>query len=117
MANLNAQQKLEKLLGKHTGYRADFARKLESWEEQLKNAITTQKFGEHEIIKKVRKGYATEIKEINDVLLFKDELTEADRVRLLDKRALCLRFLNLFREADATIETLEQAITYELGDN
>lgn len=109
------QQNLAVLLSKHTKYRGDFQHTLEKWERDLKAAIQTKEFGEHEIIKKVRKGYAREIQEINQILLFKDDLSETDRVRLLDKRGLCLRFLNLFREADATLETLDQAISFELG--
>lgn len=110
------QQKMTELLSKHTTFRDDFRATVTGWEKVLQNAIAVQSFGENDIIKKVRGGLAKEIQEINNVLLYKDVLTEQDRMRLLDKRSMYMQFLNLFRNAEITIENMDKTLESELNE-
>lgn len=118
MADIDAtKQKMDKLAAKHGEYRADFQGTISGWAKSLRTAIAVKQFGENDIIKKVRKGLAKEIQEMNQVLLYSEDLSQERRTRIFDKRGMYLQFLNLFRTADITIENIEQAVSFELGDN
>lgn len=110
---MNPQEKLKALREKHD-WREDFAHELESWETVLKQAIATQKFGENPIIKGFREALAKEIAEINVVILNDRELTEVQRLRLMDKRGMYERFVNLFYAEDRKIESIEKRIDFEM---
>lgn len=112
---METEQKLNELMSKHAEYRPDFQQTLSNWEKKLKKAIAIKKFGDNDIIKELRKGLAKEIKEINQLLVWKKDLTESQRNRLFDKREMYMQFLNKFRTADMTIEDIDKAIDYELG--
>lgn len=105
---------MDQLLAKQSTLRADFSEQVSSWEKTLKDAIAITSFGENDIIKKVRTGILKDIKEINQILLYKEDLAQADRIRLIDKRSMYMSFVNLFRSAEITIDNLENTITAEL---
>ncbi len=115
---INTQEKLKKILDRHTEYRADFKQQLSKAEEKLRDSIQIKEFGQNDIIKGIRKQYAKYIHEINEVLLHKEELPEVKRTRLLDKRRMYMDFIQIFSSAAVTIESIDQWINSEFdGDD
>lgn len=114
--NEKLQGKLEKLLAKHQDYRADFQTTIKGWAQDFKKAVAIKSFGENDIIKTFRKGLRSSIREMNQILLYKDGLEVRDRERLMDKRSMYVSFLNLFSRAEVTLESLDKEISFELGE-
>lgn len=113
---LNTQQKLQKMLEKHTEYRIDVVASLTKAEQKLREAIQVKSFGENDIIKKIRNQYAKDIKDMNEIILYKEKLSEEDRTRLFDKRKMYLSFLQLFSRAEVSIESIDKWITTDFDE-
>jgi hypothetical protein len=72
--------------------------KVISLEKRLKEALAAEKLSEHFVIQDFRKGLESEIQAIDALLLTRmpKELTDRERVYLLDKKALYERFFEVF---------------------
>lgn len=112
----NTQKKLQKLLDNHTEYRPDFLETISKAEKDLRDAIQVKQFGENDIMKKIRRKYAKDIHEINEVLLYKEDIPERKRERLFDKRKMLLSFLQIFSVATLTIQNIDKWVNSEFTD-
>lgn len=116
MKHLSTQEKLKKVMDRHTEFRSDLKQQVTKAEQRLREAMAVKDFAENDIIKKIRSLYAKHIREINEVLLYKEELPEAKRERLIDRRKMYLDFINMFSSADVTIESIDKWILDEFTD-
>lgn len=110
---ITTQEKLKRILDKHTNLRPDFIDQLSKAEEKLRESIQIKQFGNNDIIKGIRRQYAKHIHDMNEVLLYKEKLSEQERTRLMDKRKMYFDFLQMFSNAVLSIETIDRWVNEE----
>lgn len=89
---------------------------IDGWMEQAKKLFLLQSLKEHDGIKYVLEIFQNEINDINDALLnkYSKDLRDSERDRLLDKRSLAKKYLDLFVPMDEEFEKLEKDVDNEL---
>lgn len=85
---------------------------IEAWIEEARRLILLDNLFKHDGIKYVYNIFASEIKKINSSLLKSDskEMSDYQRDRLIDKRDLMLKYINLFTDLTVQIEQIEEIV-------
>lgn len=83
-----------------------------SWKEELKNAFLITGIKDNEGIKLIIKRFASELEDINLLLLnvSSEKLPDIKRDVLLEKKKMYKDFISIFPEAEQTIEAIEKSI-------
>lgn len=90
---------------------------ISSWEEEAKKLFLLKSLKDHDGIKYVLEIFQSDIKKINEQLnsAYSKDLKDTERDRLLDRRNLCTKYVNLFVDIDSHIELLEQEVDKEIS--
>lgn len=89
---------------------------IDSWMERAKQLFILKSLKDHDGIKYVLEIFETEVNRINDQLIKADSKTLPDgqRDRLMDRRDLAQKYLNLFNPIDSELQALEEKVDSEL---
>lgn len=90
---------------------------IDSWIDEANKLFLLKSLKEHDGVRYVLKIFKTEVDAINTALLgkYSRELPDTERDRLLDKRDLAQKYLNLFTPIDQRLEELESEVDNELN--
>lgn len=106
--------KLNELKNRFVGGKADEqdVALIDAWIEKAKQLFILNSLKDHDGIKYVLEIYQNEIERINDQLLKSDSksLPDQQRDRLLDRKEMYQKHLNLFLPIEAELEELEKKI-------
>jgi hypothetical protein len=108
----NLLNNLQKLQAKYT--ESSSQKTLQDWEKRVTDALIVDSLKEHEGIKIILDTYKKEIEDINNILLHSEEITEPQRLRIMDKRAMRQRFLSYFEQTKQIIESVEKLVEEQL---
>ena len=88
---------------------------IDGWIIEAKRLFLLQSLKEHDGIKYLLEIFESEVAKINDNLLKADSKTLSDyeRDRLLDRRDLAQKYLNLFLPVEGDLEKLENLVDSE----
>jgi len=110
--------KISELRNRFTFGRADAqdVSVIDGWLERAKKLMLLQSLKGHDGVKYVLEVFTSEIEKINDVLQnkYSKELSDSERDRLLDKRELAQKYVNLFSSVEGELEKLEEDVDKEL---
>jgi hypothetical protein len=111
--------KLNELKTKFSGGRADAQDivVIDAWIAKAKELLILKSLKDHDGIKYVLNIFSQEIAKINSTLLDNRELKEQDRLRLMDKRELCQKYLDLFDPIETHLEELEEKINENMSED
>lgn len=86
-----------------------------SWEAEAKRLFLLQSLKGHDGIKYVLEIFRSEVSKITEKIdkSYSKDLPDKERDRLLDKRDLAQRYLNLFEHIEDDISKLEEAVDRE----
>lgn len=89
---------------------------IDSWMSKAKELFLKKSLLDHDGIKYVLEIFEGEVKSIDDRLLNEDstKMPDKERDRLLDRRALAQKYLDLFLTLESDLETLEGQVDNEL---
>lgn len=89
---------------------------IDGWESEAKRLFLLKSLKDHDGIKYVLEIFAGQVHLINEALLksYSKDLSDKERDRLLDKRDLAQKYLNLFNEVDEQLEELEELVDEEI---
>ena len=106
--------KLNDLRNQFLGSRADNqdVAEIEGWIDSAKRLFILKSLKDHDGIKYVLAIFQSEIESINNQLLKADSkiLSDYQRDRLLDKRELAQKYLDLFIPVEGRLEDLEKKV-------
>ncbi len=106
--------KIENLIKYFKGSRADAVdvAALDNWLSVAKRLLLLKSLAEHDGVKYVLEVFQSEVAAINARLVSEDstKLSEKQRDRLLDRRELAQKYLDLFLPVDKELEQLEEAV-------
>lgn len=103
---------IQKLKEKYT--ESSSQKTLEDWEKKVLDSMVIDSLKEHEGIKIIIENFEKEIDDINTILLFAEELTENQRYRIMDKRAMRQKFLSYFEQTQQNLETIKKLVEEQL---
>lgn len=110
-------EKIQNLGKRFLNGRADVqdVRVIDGWMQEAKRLILLKSLKDHDGIKYVFDIFEGEINKINEMLnkSYSKDLKDIERDRLLDKRDLAQKYVNLFKDIDANIERLEEIVDKE----
>ena len=110
--------KIQQLKDKFTGPRIDpiDSSLIGSWEAEAKRLFLLQSLKGHDGIKYVLEIFKGEVNKINELLnkSYSKDLKDIERDRLLDKRDLAQKYLNLFENVEDDISRLEDTVDKEI---
>jgi len=110
--------KLTELKDRFLGGRAEASdvRTIDAWIDEAKRLLLIQSLKNHDGIKYVLEVFANEVRQANQKLResYSKDLPDNERDRLLDRRDLAKKYLNLFAETDEKLELLEAKVDEEL---
>lgn len=88
---------------------------IEGWYEKAKRLLLVKSLLEHDGVKYVKEIFESEVKTINSSLLEMDSkhLPDSERDRLLDRRDLAKKYLDLFNGVDEELDKLEEQVDNE----
>lgn len=88
---------------------------IEGWYEKAKRLLLVKSLLDHDGIKYVKDIFEGEVKMINSSLLESDssKLPDYNRDRLLDRRDLAQKYLDLFNGVDEELDSLEEQVDKE----
>ena len=88
-----------------------------SWEEQAKRLFLLKNLKEHDGIKYLLEIFEGEVAKINEVLKnsYSKDLPDKERDRLLDRREMAQKYLDLFLPVEEGLEKLEETLDDELS--
>jgi hypothetical protein len=88
---------------------------VDSWYEEAKRLMLLKSLAEHDGVKYVVNIFTSEIDGINGRLSQENSETLPDKTRdrLIDKRNLAQRYLDLFVNVDKDLDSLEEAVDAE----
>lgn len=111
-------EKIQELYKKFSIGRADpqDLGSIDGWLTEAKRLLLLKSLKEHAGVQYVCDVFESEIKKINTALLNHDSkvLPERERDRMLDKRDLAQKYLNLFIDIDKQLEKLENDVDKEV---
>lgn len=85
------------------------------WEEEAKKLFLVNSLQNHDGIKYVLEIFKDEVKSINESLLNQRQMFEDERYRLLDRRDLAQKYLDLFANTENDLNKLEKTLDEELS--
>lgn len=88
---------------------------IDSWIGEAKRLMLLKSLFGHDGVKFVYDIFNSEIKKINEALLKSDSksISDVERDRMIDKRDLAEKYVNLFTNLDEQIEKLEEVVDNE----
>lgn len=88
---------------------------IDSWVNEAKRLMLLKSLFEHDGVKYVYEIFNSEIIKINEALLKSDSksLSDKERDRLIDRRDLAQKYVNLFTNLDEQVEKLEELVDNE----
>lgn len=117
----NLLEKISELKKKFSGSKADYQdlKTIDNWLDRAKQLFLLKSLKDHDGIKYVLEIFQSEINKINEQLVKADSKTlpDYDRDRLLDRKDLAQKYLNLFVPVDSELEKLEEKIDEEINNN
>lgn len=112
-------EKIEKLLSYFRQNRADAQDigAIASWEDEAKRLFLIKSLKDHDGIRYVLEIFESEVKKINERLnsAYSKDLPDTERDRLLDKRELAKKYLDLFSGVEEDLDSLEENLDTELS--
>lgn len=83
--------------------------------DEAKRLMLLKSLKEHDGVKYVLDVFEGEINKINETLnkSYSKDLKDTERDRLLDKRDLAERYVNLFKDIDGQLDNIEEAVDKE----
>lgn len=92
---------------------------LESWEGEAKRLFLLKSLKDHDGVKYLLGIFTSDVKKIDELLKtsYSKELPDKERDRLLDRKALAEKYLNLLVPVESELEQLEAKIDEELTEN
>lgn len=109
--------KIQSLKDRFFGSRADprDISTIGSWEAEAKRLFLLQSLKGHDGVKYVLEIFKGEVNKINEIInkSYSKDLKDTERDRLLDKRDLAQKYLNLFENVDEDISKLEDIVDRE----
>jgi hypothetical protein len=110
--------KLQQLKDRFVGGRADAQDvvAIDGWITEAKRLLLLQSLAKHDGIKYVLQIFESEVEKINAMLLGSDSksLPDRERDRLLDRRDLAQKYLDLFKPVESDLEKLEEIVDKEV---
>jgi uncharacterized protein YnzC (UPF0291/DUF896 family) len=90
---------------------------IDGWMEEAKRLFIIKSLKNHDGIKYVLDIFEKEIEKINEQLQksYSKDLPDKERDRLLDKKDLAQKYLNIFLGVDEQLEELEESVDNETG--
>lgn len=87
------------------------------WEEEAKRLFLLKNLKEHDGIKYLLEIFKSEVEKINGSLMsfYSKEMPDIERDRLLDKRELAQKYLDLFLPVENDLDKLEKTLDEELS--
>ena len=112
----NLLKKLELLKIKITDQSSQ--REIFGWEDQARNYLVVLSLKENKGIKIIFDRFASELLNIRELLLNADSklLSENQRDRVLDRKAMYERFLSLFADSEKGLADLEKKVDNEIAE-
>lgn len=114
---MNLIEKIQTLYDRFVKQRSDAQdiSAIDGWMQEAKKLMLLKSLKGHDGVKYVFDIFEGEIKKINELLnqSYSKDLKDIERDRLLDKRNLAQKYVNLFKDIDEDIEKLEEAIDRE----
>jgi hypothetical protein len=112
-------EKIQKLLAYFRENRADEQdiASIGGWEQEANRLFLIKSLKDHDGIKYLLDVFDGEVKKTNDRLQnsYSKELPDSERDRLLDKRDLAQKYLNIFKGVEDDLEKLEESLNVELS--
>lgn len=105
---------IQELKKKFVTARQDFQDEISSWEKDFKLASAKANLGENKIIKMLLQGLKDDIDSMNKVLLFDESVTDSERQRIFDRRALYQKIVGFFEIPKSTVERIKKQIKENL---
>ena len=109
--------KIQSLKDKFFGSRADpqDISVIASWESEAKRLFLLQSLKGHDGVKYVFEVFKGEVNKINETLnkSYSKDLKDTERDRLLDKRDLAQKYINLFETVEEDLSKLEDVVDRE----
>lgn len=99
---------IQKLKEKYT--ESSSQKTLEAWEKKVLDSMIIDSLQEHEGIKIIIEAYTKEIEDINNILLYSENLTETQRLRIMDKREMRQKFLSYFEQTKQAVKTIKKLV-------
>lgn len=89
------------------------------WEQEAKRLLLLKSLKGHDGVKYILEIFKGEVEKIDEVLrkTYSKDLSDRERDRLLDKKDLAQRYLNLFDGVEEQLEKLEETVDKEDGVN
>lgn len=116
---MNLLSKLEKLKEQFSSGDPQVTSVIDAWMGEAKRLMLLKSLYDHDGIKFVYEIFNSEIEKINEALLKSDSksLNDKERDRLIDRRDLAKKYVNLFADLDEQIEKLEEVVDNESIDS
>lgn len=116
---MNLLSKLENLKEKFAGGDPQDTSVIDAWMGEAKRLMLLKSLFGHDGVKFVYDIFDSEIKKINEALLKSDSksISDKERDRMIDKRDLAEKYVNLFNNLDDRIEKLEEVVDNESVDS
>lgn len=88
---------------------------IDGWYEEAKKLLILDNLKEHDGIKYVVEVFEGDVKKITEKLdkSYSKDLPDIERDRLLDRRELAQKYLNLFVNVDRDLDALEEVVDKE----
>lgn len=109
------QGSIEKLKSQFLNEDPGAIAELERWESDVKRAARTANAKKNPAVKMVIDRAQREIQTANHLLTTDRKLTDQERSRIFDRLDMWTWFLNMFDEADKTIDTIKKQVEDELS--
>lgn len=110
-------EKIQALRQKYVDWRADAldVYVIDGWMEEAKRLMLIKSLKDHDGVKYVFGVFEGEIKKISETLnkSYSKDLKDIERDRLLDKRDLAQKYVNLFKGVDEELDRLEETVDKE----
>jgi hypothetical protein len=91
------------------------AETIDGWLGEAKRLFLIKSLKDHDGIKFILEQFTSEVEKINNRLQnsYSKELSDTERDRLLDKRDLANKYINIFKNTDEQLEKIEQLVDSE----
>src|SRR3990167_10599832 len=112
--------KIQQVLQYFTGNRADQSQVgvIENWMDEAKRLLLIDHIAQFDGTKYVREVFENEVESINSTLQnsYSKDLPDLERDRLLDRRELARKYLDLFSETEERLAKIEEDVDNEMGN-
>lgn len=114
MSSNSIEQKMSKLVERVNDYRADASEEIVAMQKTLKNAMLKKNLKEHPALMQLLSTLRKRENAYSLILQNKRDLSDVERRGYFDRREE-VRFIISFFDVDKTLETLENALDYQLS--